>query len=63
MARLGFGFVIFLPVDAADVDRCSGDMAFVGRAMFADGATPLSLVGSLPDTASGPVDRMKSAKS
>ena len=56
--------MIFLPVDAADVVRLSGDMALVGRGFFVDGiAAFLSIPTSLIATTSGPVDRMKSAKS
>ncbi len=62
LGRLGFDLVIFLPVDMLDVDRWSGDMALFGLGLPVDGVTALS-VEMVPNTFSGPVDRMKSAKS
>lgn len=57
---LGFVFVIFFLL--ADAARCSGDF-LCSHGISADGVSPLSSAGSPMDTASGPVDRMKSAKS
>ena len=69
--RLGFGFVIFLPVDRLEVDRCAGVSDLLGWVLLGAGDTAFGLnfcsvesgSGFASGSVGGFVDRRKSAKS